>query len=626
MRRASDQVSHSPPDQHDTVDRLVPPLRAFAPSAKLTVRRLRARPLAAVATTVALIAAGGLVGWSSLSSAVAEARSVTLRLRELPPQGRALRVVYYEVAGSPDLHARQVAAAAASFHDLTGGTPFQVTIWHPVAPSDPAGTSFVVPKSLAADATILAGRSPRGGCGPQRCEAVALSPGLHVGQTFRVGPVRVTVVGIGSLRPVAAPAGSAIASKMLLVRSLDDHALEQLVRSEAGMTSVTTAPLDPNRVHASSLARVVSRLHDTVVRLNRSDTEDLVQATAPTATLTAIERRGTVARERLLLIAAQAAALVIAFAAFAASSRRREVQLLRSQLVDLGATRLQAWIAGALEVVAPGVAALLVTFGGLAAVAVLRAPASTAPGSFVSTALPVTTVFTIIAIVVIAMGLLVSTASRSSRRRFGIGPLEASALLAFAVIVWQGVTSNGLDVSKLASSDKDSPLLLLLPALCFFVSAVVLLRLLPLLTQLGERLARRAPAAVRLALLGAARSPAQTAAATAFLAVAVGAATFSLDYRATLERQAHDQASFAAGALWRVAEQSTQATASPGPFGLSGQTAATSDDVLPLTRYALVSKEPPTPVLRERGEQLGVGAGAAQAGDRSSCSPCPPES
>src|SRR5207253_308286 len=55
-----------------------------------------------------------------------------------------------------------------------------------------------------------------------------------------------------------------------------------------------------------------------------------------------------------------------------------------------------------------------------------------------------------------------------------------------------------------------------------------------------------------LAALGAARRPAQAAAVTTFLAIALGAALFSLDYRATLDRNARDQADFAAGAAWRV--------------------------------------------------------------------------
>ena len=56
------------------------------------------------------------------------------------------------------------------------------------------------------------------------------------------------------------------------------------------------------------------------------------------------------------------------------------------------------------------------------------------------------------------------------------------------------------------------------------------------------RKARSGSTGVRLAALGAARRPAQAAAVTTFLAVALGAALFSLDYRATLDRNARESA------------------------------------------------------------------------------------
>jgi hypothetical protein len=96
------------------------------------------------------------------------------------------------------------------------------------------------------------------------------------------------------------------------------------------------------------------------------------------------------------------------------------------------------------------------------------------------------------------------------------------------------------------------------PALGFFAVGVLLLRLMPYALRLGERLTRTAPFGVRLAFLTAARNPTQVAAATTFLAVALGTSLFSLDYRATLDRQAADQARFTAGARWRVAGDVTR--------------------------------------------------------------------
>jgi hypothetical protein len=115
---------------------------------------------------------------------------------------------------------------------------------------------------------------------------------------------------------------------------------------------------------------------------------------------------------------------------------------------------------------------------------------------------------------------------------------------------------------------------------------VLLLRLLPITLRASERVARHGPVGVRLAFLTAARSPAQTAAATTFLAIALGSALFSLNYRATLERQARDQASFTAGAPWRVVER-----------GRAGES-----DVTPLTRFARLTRDRPTPVLRLDGD------------------------
>src|SRR5207249_2690142 len=67
--------------------------------------------------------------------------------------------------------------------------------------------------------------------------------------------------------------------------------------------------------------------------------------------------------------------------------------------------------------------------------------------------------------------------------------------------------------------------------------------------------------------------------------VALGASLFSLDYRATLDRQAGDHASFVAGAEWRVSERGRH----------------NSLDVTPLTRFRRVSAEQPTPTLRLNG-------------------------
>jgi FtsX-like permease family len=122
---------------------------------------------------------------------------------------------------------------------------------------------------------------------------------------------------------------------------------------------------------------------------------------------------------------------------------------------------------------------------------------------------------------------------------------------ALAIVVWESVTTGALDPNRVASSGA-APVLLLVPALAFFAVAVVLLRVVPYALRAAARATRNARPGISLAFLTAARNPAQVAAATTFLAVAVGTSLFSLDYRATLDRQAADHANFVVGAPWRT--------------------------------------------------------------------------
>ena len=175
--------------------------------------------------------------------------------------------------------------------------------------------------------------------------------------------------------------------------------------------------------------------------------------------------------------------------------------------------------------------------------------------------------------------LLLASAARPKRSRFAVGTLELAALTALAVIVWQTWSTGALDPERVAAGA--SPVILVLPALGFFAAGVLLLRLLPVTLRASERVARHGPVGTRLAFLTAARSPTQAAAATTFLPIALGSALFSLNYRATLERQARDQARFTAGAPWRIVERGR----------------AHESNVTPLTRFARVARERPTPVI-----------------------------
>jgi hypothetical protein len=539
----------------------------------LALRRLRARLFVAAATAVAVGGAAALVGWSSLAATSAQEQNVHLRLGALPPAKRAVRVVSTTPPLELDRDAATVRSALAGLRDVT--EPLRVVrVWHPLAPADETGTRVVVAGRPRRDARVDAGRLPRV-CAGDVCEGLSLAGRQPIGARVRLGPVTVVVVGRGSLDPAALADRSLLGRRALLLRSMP-RSLRLFARSRVGSTAIATAPLDPERVRAARLRPLVERLRRFVVRLDRTDTPGVVTATAPLPFLTALANRGEVARRRLLLVASEGAALILAFAAFTATARRREVAVLEEQLSTLGATRGQILLARLAEALVPSAAGLVVALAGLRAAGPL--PLGTALAILVTTAAA--------ALLLVAAG-----APRRPRPRFGIGPLEVGALAALGVVVWQSASTGSLDPATIAAAHQASPILVLVPALAFFAAAVVLLRLLPGVLRLAERAARSGSTGVRLAALGAARRPGQAAAVTTFLAVALGAALFSLDYRATLDRNARDQADFAAGAAWRVVGARSVPTGAPAlRLDVDAAAALPSSPDVPVTMVGLPAR------------------------------------
>jgi hypothetical protein len=487
-------------------------------------------------------------------------------------------VRYYTLPLQADFRATPVEQTFRSFAGVTTSTR-RVQVWHSIDPDNPQGMRLVIAREPRQDVVIERGRLPAG-CHGLVCEALVVAGRKHLGQRVPLGKQRFAlIVGSGSLQPQVLPDRSELGKKALLVPSLSTT-LAPLVAAD-GSTVVYSAPLDPGKVRGFALPALSERLRRAIIRLERGDS--LVRATAPLATLDNLAERGRVARERLLLVAGQAAALVIAFAAFVASARRRETELAESQLTTLGASRRQVWTVRVVEALVPTVAAVVLAVAGLLVAAAVIAVRRGLPLSFVHEALPLETLAVIVAAGVLGFGLLLASVAPLRRSRFGVGTLEFAAVTALAVVVWETWTTGALDPERVAGGS--SPVILVLPALGFFAAGVLLLRLLPITLRASERVARHGPVGVRLAFLTAARSPAQTAAATTFLAIALGSALFSLNYRATLEQQARDQARFTAGAPWRVVEHGR----------------GHEPDVTPLTRFARLTSERPTPVLRLDG-------------------------
>jgi hypothetical protein len=304
----------------------------------------------------------------------------------------------------------------------------------------------------------------------------------------------------------------------------------------------------------------------------------------PVAELRRLDRRITTAQRRLLVIGIEGAALLIAFAAFFASTRRDEVALSTAQLAGLGASRRQLVRWRLIETTVPAAAALALALVGALVVAALYARGRGLTSAFLGSALPPATIAAMAVLAGVAGAVVLAWGRRPASSSNRAGALEVGACVALGVIVWQSASTGGLDPDTLAENGGAVPIMLFVPALAVLAFGVVLLRVLPVGFRLLERAARRGSPAVRLGLLGTVRHPRLAAAATTFLAVALGSALFALNYRSTLVADAHAGARFRAGADWRVSERSTRPPA--------------TTSVAPLTRYRRVTAEPPMPVLR----------------------------
>ena len=450
-------------------------------------------------------------------------------------------------------------------------------VWGPLAPADEFGTRLV---SLEGGRAMIAAGRASTGCTRRRCEVLSLSRRPAVGQSVRVGATTLRVVGRARLPEGVRPSAQVLHGRAVLVAGGPE--LDRLVRGSRRF-SVFTAPLRPDRIEGARLGAIADRLERELRRLHQEDVSRII-VSGPVAVLRQIDRRTSTAQRRLLIIGVEGAALLIAFAAFLATTRRSEVALADAQLAGLSASARQRLGMRVLETALPtGVAVGVALVGSLLAAEAVRA-AGGYSGRFVGSALPLATVLVLCGLGVV--GALVTIGWGRTPRPAGarLGPLEAGAAVALVVILWQASTTGGLDAAVLARRDAGLPVVLFVPLLAVVAGGVLLLRLLPLGFRALERAARRGPLAVRLALLGVVRRPALAAGATTFLAVALGSALFSLNYRATLADQGQAEAAFRAGATWRTSERSGS-----GPDTTS---------VAPLTRYRTLTAEAPTPVIR----------------------------
>jgi hypothetical protein len=566
-----------------TMTRPIPPAAVVLAPISFAAKRIRLRPLGFLALTLAVASATGLIGWSSLAAALSQEDNVQVGLGNLPPAQRAVEAVSFYPPGEIPSASRQARELFDSLADVVE-PPHRLLIGHPVAPSNDSGVRIVVDAQPRRDIALSEGRYPTA-CHEQICEAVAVHGQFRLGQRVALDAnLSAVVVGFAAIQPSALADRSQLGRRALVVASLDRPV--RALFDRYGANAIATAPLAVENVHGYAVPRLTRRLHEGLVRLERSNVPgaSIQRATAPTAVLERLAERGKVSAQRLLLVAGQAAALVFAFAAFAVDARRREIERSDEQLATFGASSSQRILARASEAVAPSLLGAALGAIGVYGAGVVIAERRGLPDAFLGTAVPRATFGAMAGAAFVACVLLLFSTTPHRRERFSFGPFELSAVVALIAVAWQTASTGGLDSAGLARNDS-GPLLVIVPALAFFAVAVALLRVIPFVLRLAERASRHSPPAVRLSFLTAARSPTITATTTTFLAICLGSALFSLSYRATLLQQAQDEARFRSGALWRVVERGR-----PGGQGV----------VAPLTRYAAVSDENPTPVLRFR--------------------------
>ena len=567
--------------------------RARAPLV-VAAARLRAHPGRA-----ALVAAGVAVSTAMLvaalgGSAITRDRALQHAFADLPQGERGFRVDAFGLPPDTTFSGadRDVRAALVP---LTARPLLRGTFFHQLRIGGEL-TQLAAVDGLGAIVRLSSGRLPRT-CMPKRCEVLQLGGGGRA--RLDEGDLHLVRVGIAvrqdtpfgdSLVPRRAGGQQAFVLLTAGVRAFDRlPAFSPYFRVYSWV-----APLGVRDAHYWDVSSLLARESQAQARLVAHS--NFYALGGPDTALLEGTSRGRASAGRMLLVGGEVSALVLGFALLAAIGLRRGLGSESRRLLHQGATRSQLWLFQTAEVAALTGAGALVGLGaGAAAVAAVAGAARLPAGPVLlhSLATWVGAVVVVGAWLAATLVVLAGTRTREdevARRRVGVLEIAALGAAAAAVV---GLARGGLSSDALASGG-DRTLLLLLPALVCFVAAVAAVRLLRPLMRLGERASRRAPNAVRLALLALARAPVRTAATAAFLVVSLGLALFAVTYRSTLERGARDQAAFSVPLDFTVTE---------------GQRLVLPLEAASVERYAsLAPGAGAYPVLRRNAEVPGRGS------------------
>ena len=481
-----------------------------------------------------------------------------MTLAGLPEADRAVRVTWPgPLTPGVERRARQI------LNDLRLGRQTEVVLLSPVRLS-----GRVVRPAAISPLTRWADHASPGPCQTAGCPMLSAG-GTVAPATLQAAGIRLRVIGATHLRSDTPLGFTPQSGETPVVLTGDVVGLATLPGLSSFYRTHSWFALAPTQLlHAWNLGSTERRLQDAQAALQASASQFTLAA--PFAGLDAARASADAAPKRLLLTGGGALAALILFVVLAAGSRRRDQddELIRLRgagaqthqvvvfaLAEAGLTCLCGIVIGAS--VALGAGAILAHVGG-----------SPAGGVLAHSLLTPTALLVAIAGLLLAAALLATLTLAHDLRIVDGLALAAAAALALAL----GRTGSGTD-----------PLPVLLAPLACLVAGVIVFRLAHLLLRGAERLIRRGPVLMRVALVGLARAPGAPALAIAFIAVSTGLGGFALAYRATLHRAASDEA---------AAEVPLDAIVASGPSFTRPL------ELAPLGRWQSLARGPVAPVRR----------------------------
>ena len=448
-------------------------------------------------------------------------QSARSALGGLSPLDRSVRVTWQGVV-TPGV-ARQ---ASALLRELEPGVQTEVVLLNAVR----LGGVVVRPAAIepldrwlpSPDASRL------GPCRAAGCRMLLAGGGLVPSTLAAIG-VRIHVVASAALSSAVPLGFSPVSGGAQPVLVTGDVAGLEALAGLSGVyrTRSWIASLPVARLHSWQLKSMEGRLARAQAGLVAAGTQ--FSLAAPFTGLDEARAQASAAPRRLLLAGGAAIAALALFILLAGSDLRRDQLAELERLRNAGARTGQ----GVLFVVAESGWMCAVALGagaglGIVAAALLAHAAGEPVGGVLTHS-----VITLAGAVALAGGWLAATslASLSVLTRSD----RVVDVLAIAAV-------SALGLGLILNTGGNDTLAVLVAPLCCLAAGVLTYRAAAGLLRAAERLARRGPVLVRLALVGLARAPALPSLAIAFVAVSIGLGGFALAYRATLLRGVADQA------------------------------------------------------------------------------------